>query len=310
MTEQLMQLNDGQSVIFTRSNIRRTFPDFDETDISGLYRSGSDLVVLRNDGSQQSLPADQIIKTFKDYTSRLPDFFSYLGPNYRGPSIWRNNCYVILKGWNYQKQGTTNLINAKAQNRWVDKFVCLDSEEKLIALLNQFDLGYLISPDGKSLGRTDFSIGFDTDGEKESTPEPQPFCSCGSYKRQQSVLPEIQQEIPGYQPTCKHMTWFKKYRELLVKRSQLIESCRGHVASNATAWYYAPPNVGEQHGKFAVIYTKQGQMAPLNKWRYYRPEETFNQHDAWGLFDSMIEKGFVPFPSTALPSISHAFKNV
>lgn len=90
----------------------------------------------------------------------------------------------------------------------------------------------------------------------------------------------------------------------------MIEEQRGHNATNATAWFYAPPKLGEQHGKFSIIYTKHGQNAPITKWKHYRPEESFTEDHAWDLFDSMIDNGYVPFPHTALPSISHAFKNV
>ena len=36
MTTTIEQLNSGQLVIYSRSNIRRAFPDFDDTDISGI----------------------------------------------------------------------------------------------------------------------------------------------------------------------------------------------------------------------------------------------------------------------------------
>jgi len=36
MTATIEQLNSGQSLIYSRSNIRRAFHDFDDTDISGI----------------------------------------------------------------------------------------------------------------------------------------------------------------------------------------------------------------------------------------------------------------------------------
>ena len=306
MTTQLQPLNSGQSLVYTRTNIRRAFPDFDDTDIAGMYRDFGELLVTRTDGTTQNFPAKPIADAYKTFTGRLPNFFSYLGPNHRGPSIWRNNCYVVLKGWHYQRQGMADTFNAIAQRKWVDKFTLIQDEATLVSLLDRFDLGYLVSPDGKIKQRTDFGLGSDLDHNDE--PEPEPFCSCGSFRRQQANLREIQLEIPGYEPCCKHIAWFKRFREYLVRRSQLIEEQRGHNATKATAWFYAPPEIGEQHGKFSIIYTNHGQNAPITKWKYYRPEETFTEDNAWDLFDSMIENGYVPFPHTALPSIAHAFK--
>ena len=306
MTKQLQPLNGGQSLVYTRTNIRRAFSDFDDSDIAGMYRQDDQLLVTRTDGTTQNFAAKPIANAYQSFTGRLPNFFSYLGPNHRGPSIWRNNCYVLLKGWHYQRQGMADTFNAIAQRKWIDKFTMIEDEATLVSLLDRFDLGYLISPDGKLKQRVDFGLGSDLDQEEE--PEPQPFCSCGSFRRQWANTREIQQEIPDYKPCCKHIAWFNRFREYLVRRSQLIEDQRGHNATNATAWFYAPPEIGEQHGKFSIIYTKHGQNAPITKWKYYRQEETFTEDDAWDLFDSMIDNGYVPFPHTALPSIAHAFK--
>ena len=306
MTKQLHSLNGGQSVVYTKTNIRRAFPEFDDTGIVGIHRDADQVLVTRADGSQQTFPAKLVANAYKNFTGRLPNFFAYLGPNHRGPSIWRNNCYVMLKGWHYQRQGMADTFNAIAQRRWIDQFTLIQDEAALVSLLDRFDLGYLVSPDGKLKQRTDFGLGSDLDHHDE--PEPEPFCSCGSFRRQQSCIREIQQEIPDYQPCCKHIAWFKRFREYLVKRSELIEAQRGHSATNATAWFYAPPEIGQQHGQFSIIFTKHGQNAPITKWKYYQREQTFTEDDAWDLFDSMIDNGYVPFPHTALPSIAHAFK--
>ena len=302
MTTQLQTLNEGQALIYSRSNIRRAFPEFDDTDIAGIHLSNNNVVVVRTDGSEQTYAASNVRSAFQEFTKRLPHFFAYLGPNYRGPSIWRNNCYILFKGWHYQSRESAALVNAQAQRRWIDKFSLLDSEEKVKAALNMFDLGYIISPDGKTKSQIETSL---TDDPEE---KPEPFCSCGSFQRQLNILPQLQAEIPGYQPTCKHMTWFARYRNLLVKRSELIGTCRGSVAEQAVAWYYAPPTIGAEHGKFLILYTKHGQNAPLKYWRPYKPQEEFTEQHAWSLFDSMIERGFVPFPHTALTQITHAFK--
>ena len=310
METQLEPLNEGQALIYSRTNIRRAFNDFDDSDLAGFFRKDDQLIVCRTDGTNQQYPVKPIIDAYRGFTSRLPHFFSYLGPNFRGPSIWRNNCYVLFKGWHYQAQGSASLVSSVAQRRWADKFSMLHDESKLNAALQMFDLGYLISPDGKTEVKPQDVLGSAV-SETDETPvsEPQPYCSCGSFQRQKQVLPQLQQEIPGYECTCKHMTWFAKYREYLSKRSELIESCRGNMAEKATAWYYAPPEIGKTHGQLAIIFTKHGQNAPLKYWRWYKSNrERFDETDAWNLFDSMLEQGYVPFPHTALLSVSHAFK--
>ena len=304
MTSQLIQLNEAQALIYSRSNIRRAFPAFDDTDIAGIFKQDDKIVVTRNDGSQRSYPADQIRTAFKTFTSRTPDFFSYLGPNYRGPSIWKNNCYILFKGWLYSKQGAESTFQVKAQHRWADRFAVLSSEQQLIDTLNRFDLGYLLSPDGRINARKE-TLG---DDEEQDIPEPEPFCSCGSFQRQLRVLPELQQEIPGYQPICKHIAYHQRFREYCTKRSALINNSRGNVPQQCTAWHYTPPAIGEDKGRFQIIYTREGQNAPLNKWSWYKKDKHYSQSDAWGLFDSMLENGFVPFPITSLSHISHFFK--
>ena len=54
------QLNSAQELIYSRSNIRRAFTDFDETDICGIHRLDNKIVVVRNDGSEQVLPNEPI----------------------------------------------------------------------------------------------------------------------------------------------------------------------------------------------------------------------------------------------------------
>lgn len=307
MTTTSTALNEGQRLIFSRNNILRAFPDFDDTGFAGTHLNDNQVIVTRNDGTTQSYPIDKIITAFKEFTARTPDFFSYLGPNYRGPSIWRNNCYVMFKGWAYQSQGSSKLPEAIMQKRWADKFSMLDMEDKVTAALNQFNLGYLVSPDGKFVGRQELKMA-DDQSEDQEPEAAKPYCSCGSFQQQSRLIDQIQEVIPGYEPICKHISWFKSYRQLLSKRSNLIQSCRGHVASKVTAWNYIPPETGQPNGKFQVIWTKDGEMATLDRWRHYKPEENYTQHDVWTLFDAMLENGFVPFPLTSLPHISHAFK--
>lgn len=139
--------------------------------------------------------------------------------------------------------------------------------------------------------------------------QPKPFCSCGSFQRQINLIDDIRQEIPGYEPTCKHMTWFTKYREFLAKRNELLASYPSGNAEKATAWFYAPPINGQKHGRLAIIFTNHGQNAPIEKWRWYKSKEQFNETHLWGLLDSMIKNGYVPFPHTGLLQTANAFKS-
>jgi len=133
MTQQTQQqLNNAQKLIYSRTNIRRAFQDFDETDIAGIHRSGNNIVVVRTDGNEQTFPAESIQHSYKSYTARLKNFFAYLGPNYRGPGIWHNGTYVILKGWNYVSQLSHKTSYAQMQNRWIDKFIAIQDQDKLL----------------------------------------------------------------------------------------------------------------------------------------------------------------------------------
>jgi hypothetical protein len=101
MTETLLELNAAQVSIYSRTNLCRSFQDFDDTEIAGIYLRDDNCIVVRRDGSQQAFPREVIKLAFTNYTNRLKDFFSYLGPNYRGPSVWHNNAYILFKGWHY-----------------------------------------------------------------------------------------------------------------------------------------------------------------------------------------------------------------
>ena len=100
-TQVQQELNTAQACIYTRTNIHRAYQDFDDTEITGIYLRGDDCLVVRLDGSEQTYSRSLIKNAYSTYTHRLKDFFSYLGPNYRGPSVWHNNAYILFKGWNY-----------------------------------------------------------------------------------------------------------------------------------------------------------------------------------------------------------------
>jgi hypothetical protein len=312
MTSQLLDMNSAQALIYSKSNIRRAFPEFDDTEIAGIYKQDDDVIIVRHDGTNQKYDAALIRNAFQEFTSRVPDFFSYLGPNYRGPSVWRNNCYILFKGWLYSQVGAEKLFQTQAQYRWADKFSLLDSEEKVTNVLNEYNLGYIVSPDGRIKGQKEVAIGTDEelpdDNQEDALQEAIPHCNCGSFQQQTQNLTELQAEIPGYEPICKHIAYMRKFREFCVKRSNLIEELRGGLVTNATAWHYTPPGAHQEYGNFRVIYTKSGQMATLDKWRIYNKNVTYTQHDVWQLLDNMLANKFVPFPLTALGHISHAFK--
>lgn len=327
-TELRTELNEAQKIIYTRTNIRRAYSDFDDSDIAGIYLRDTACLVVRRDGSEQTYDRTLIKKAFTEYTCRLKDFFSYLGPDYRGPSVWRYNSYVLFKGWYYSHAlGHLNPY-AQLQSHWADKFIHLDSQAKIEALLqsDQTDLGHLVAPDGFihppslvqdepqdgedfndcSLQATEDSASASVDSHQKVQAEP--YCSCGSFKRQLNNLSEFQQEIEGFKPWCIHLTWVRKYREFLSRRTEVREQSRGQLAEKAAAWWYAPPEGKQVNGRFLVLYTTAGSMAPVTQWRTYKPKELFTQHDAWRLFDNMMDNGFVPFCGPSLPQLVKAWK--
>jgi hypothetical protein len=311
-TQTLTELNAAQASIYTRTNLCRAFVDFDETDVAGIYLRDNSCVVVYRDGAERLLPAQKVKDAFQQYTHRLKDFFSYLGPNYRGPSIWHNNAYVMFKGWNYSHALGHLTSNAKLQQHWADKFIHLSDPAKVTALLqsDQTDLGHLVAPDG--LRSATQSIDMESDLEENTSSiqasTAEPYCSCGSFQRQLLNVSLFQQEIQGFKPWCIHLTWFHKYRELLCKRTEVRNEARGQVSDKCVAWWYAPPGDHVGDGRFLLLHTKSGPQAPLSHWRTYKPKEVFTQDHAWDLFFNMMEAGYIPFPGIALPQLSSASK--
>jgi hypothetical protein len=312
MSTQLQQeLNPAQASIYSRTNIRRAYPDFDDTEIGGIYLRGDDCIVVRCDGSQQAYQRSLIKQAFSSYTHRLKDFFSYLGPNYRGPSVWHNNAYIIFKGWTYTHALGHLSSNAQLQNHWADKFIHLSDPAKVTALLqsDQTDLGHLVAPDGMRLPDRALDMESELDDVQEQKPLfGEPSCSCGSFQRQLSNLSAFQEEIQGFKPWCIHLTWFNKYRELLSKRTEVRNTSPSGAPEKCVAWWYAPPSDHTSDGRFLLLHTKSGAQAPLSHWRTYKPSEVFTQHHAWDLFFNMMEAGYTPFPGTSLPQLKNAFK--
>ena len=321
-TELITQLNTAQSSIYSKANIRRAYPDFDDTDIAGIQLApehvtehvAGHVIVVRTDGTEQVYERQAIINAYQQFTGRLKDFFSYLGPNYRGPSIWRNNGYILFKGWHYSHKLGYLSEAAKLQRRWADQFIRIEDRTNLVQLLqsDQTDLGHLIAPDG--FHEPNLAIDFesplpDEKTEVDSVPELQarPYCSCGSFQRQLNNLSEFEAEIKGFKPWCIHLTWMQRYRQFLTKRGEVRSQSRSQTSEQAVAWWYAPPEGTSDQGRFLVLYTKQGSMAPLTAWRTYKPKEIFTQHHVWDLFDNMLDNGFVPFPGAALPQLKQAW---
>jgi hypothetical protein len=56
MTTQLLELNEAQTAIYNRSNLRRAIKDFDDTEIASITLRDNLVVVVRTDGSQQTYP--------------------------------------------------------------------------------------------------------------------------------------------------------------------------------------------------------------------------------------------------------------
>ena len=302
------ELNEVQSFIYNRSNLRRAFEGFDDSDISGIYLHGDDVVVVRNDGNEESYNKKKVQEAFTSFTHRLTDFFAYLGPNYRSPSIWHRNSYIMFKGWHYQHQLGKDTFDAKLQREWADKFIRITNIEKIQALLqsDQTNIGHLIAPDGLWDENQTVQLNDELVEEpSESNPvSSRPYCSCGSFQRQLNNLSAFSDEIEGFTPWCKHLTWFHKCREFQVKRADLITAARGNQPEKCCAWWYAPPSDGNSTGRFVVFHTKYGAQAPESHWRPYKPDQLFTQHDAWGLFFSMMEAGYTPYAGHALPQFS------
>jgi hypothetical protein len=307
----LTQLDAAQASIYSRTNIRRAFQDFDDTDLAAINLRDDHCIVVYRDGAERVLPRDTIKSAFSSYTHRLKDFFSYLGPNYRGPSVWHNNAYILFKGWTYTHALGHLSSNAQLQNHWADKFIHISDPAKVTALLqsDQTDLGHLVAPDGLRLPDRPLDMDGELDDGTEQDPVfGEPSCSCGSFQRQLNNLSSFQEEIQGFKPWCIHLTWFNKYRELLCKRTEVRNTSPSGAPDKCVAWWYAPPADHASDGRFVLLHTKSGAQAPLSHWRTYKPNETFTQKDAWTLFFNMMEAGYAPFPGTSLPQLKNAFK--
>jgi len=303
------ELNQAQQLIYSKSNIRRAFNDFDDSDIAGLYMQDRKILIVRTDGSEQDYPIEPIQTAYRSYTGRLKHFFSYFGPNMRGPSLWKYNSYVIFKGWVYSHELGKHNPAVKYQQLLCERLSSISNLYTLVSFLQseQTDIGHHIAPDGFVIPSSHgFSIK-DEDEEDEELDTPKasdPFCSCGSFQNQSKLADLFEQEIPGHKPTCIHMTWFKRYRDFLGKRTEVQNNAPRGVITKAVAWWYKPPSDGNSKGEFFLVYTKEGVQAPINRWHRYKPQEQFTEDHAWDLFDNMMEAGYTPFQGSQLPQLS------
>jgi hypothetical protein len=127
-TQTYTPLNGAQSLIYTQTNLRRAFPDFEEGEVASIHLRDNHCIVARIDGSHETYERQLVVNAYLDFRSRLKDFFSYLGPNYRGPSPWRNEMYVMFKGWHHAHALGHLSRNAQLQALLADKFTRIEQE--------------------------------------------------------------------------------------------------------------------------------------------------------------------------------------
>mgnify|MGYP003341453729 CR=1 FL=1 len=67
MATQLLELNEAQAMVYTRTNIRRAFADFDDTDVAGIYLLNDLCRVVYRDGAEVDYPRQQIKDSFVSF---------------------------------------------------------------------------------------------------------------------------------------------------------------------------------------------------------------------------------------------------
>ena len=308
MNKQLVvELNIAQKRIYSISNIKRTFKDFDDRDIAYISLKDDKCIVTRTDGSYQSYPKADIQVTYYGHCGRLVDYFHNLGPNYLTPMLWRNSvekeAYVMFKGVSYETQNSQFSPIVKRQRELIDhvnfspalNYVDVDN---LSAVLEdpECNTGHLVMPN-----RND-----------------EYGCSCGSYQKQLIYQDEFKQELCGehgilddvqsYEPQCIHRAWYYRFREYRNAVSQLRNSLPTGFPTKCAAWWYAPPEVKGTKGYLLILYTDKGYLAKQKDWKTYRPELTLNQYDLWEYLFRMLLNEYVPYCGhTTIPQIT--FKN-
>ena len=295
MKETYSELNEAQQIIYTPSMIGRAFPDFEFGDISGIYRVGTKCVVLRNDGFEWSYPAEDIKKAYRNFIGREVSFFDYLGPDYRGPVPWahKSNTFVLLKGLHYASKDSYQKPEAQMQRLWIDSFNNLKTIQELTAVIensNDDDSDEAILPDTKeALGHV---------------MTPNHHCSCQAFQKQLKNLDAFKEEFSeDYQPTCKHLVWYKLFRKFQTKRTELIDNLPGGEKNNVAVWFYTPMTNGSTspYGTFQIWWTRDGLYSKdINSWKKYK---SLTQYDAWKYLFKMIDTGFIPYEGSLYPKI-------
>ena len=293
MTKEIYhELNEAQKIIYTPSMISRAFPDFVHGQISNIYRVRKDCVVKRLDGTEEKYEAESIKVAYLKFIQRDVPFFSYLGPDYRGPIPWsyKRNTYILLKGWNYAYQGSTKTSEARMQRLWINSFNNVKNIEALKCLVENSNDD---DPDDTVLPDTKEAIGH--------VITPYNYCSCQAFQKQCRNIDEFKEEFyEDYQPCCKHLNWYDKFKLFQRKRNELTEDLGGRTPMKVVLWFYIPPEKQYQKGMFKLWWTTKGMYSDISNWKQIT---SLSQWDAWNYFDRMLEKGFVPYESSTVPKL-------
>ena len=310
MKTQLPPMSEAQAFVYSRANIKRAFPKFDDADIVGIYVDRNSLVITRVDGTEQTIPAEPVHHAFMDFTGRLPHHFEYMGANYTTPKYWKNNGRIVMKGHSYYMQGGNISPGAISQRHFLQQYSPNVNQQTLEAILNEHNIGYLVAPDGLDIEPDERTMHLMGEGPAPQKQCPEPYCSCGSFQRQLQIKQQLKEQFPFYQPTCKHLTWLRKLREYQVKRTALLGEQPTAFPQKCTAYYYQPPAFDETEGNLIILFTDQGKLAPIDQWQLYKPQKKakLTQHDVWDVLDNMIKNGYVPFYYKTIDTVSRYFK--
>ena len=58
---------------------------------------------------------------------------------------------------------------------------------------------------------------------------------------------------------------------------------------------------------FKLLYTKSGYMSAPRDWRWYKPDQSFTEEDAWPLFTNMLNNGYTYYTGSSLSQIAQFF---
>ncbi len=283
------ELNVAQQFIYTASNIGRAYPDFDYSDIAGIYKRDQYCLVVRTDGSEELYKASLVQNEYLKFRERLTHFFHCLGHDYRGPSLWKDGYYIMFKGIHYAHSTSSTSPTALAQKFFEENYEFKRTNDRnlVIAALenDQCNIGHLIKPDGD-----DYS------------------CSCGSFQKQFRNIDGLRKELndPEFKPSCIHMVWIHTYRRFLRERAALLSTIPNGIPKKCGAWTFKPMIQGgpTSHGKLEIFYTDQGHMAPRDQWKEYFPEKNFTEEHLWTYLFKMVNAGYVPFLGSILTQFS------